>query len=742
MLFAILLLFFSGRAQELRGKLFSAQAEGQEILPGGQIRSLRTGVSVSANENGVFVLPLDTNGDRRIIAEEPGHLPDTLDPGDRSYLSIVLKPIGNTLKEVTVKDQRGTYLTQAIVQTQLINQRELAKAACCDLAGCFGTQASVQAQTTNVVTNAQELRILGLSGVYNQLLVDGLPMIQGLAYTYGVSTYPGTLVGNIYVAKGTTSVLQGFESISGQINLETQSPQTAPRLYLNAYLNSFGEKHLNANLASAVGRAKKWHTLLAIHSVQPAGKTDANGDGFLDLPLLRRYMVFNKWQYGNERSVGFHTQLGWRLVRENRVGGQWAYDAEKDLGSNTVYGQSVQFDQAEFFSKSGYRFSRKHALSLSAAGWAQSQNSWMGISSYRARQQSLYLNLQHEWQWERRHSLKYGISYRYQQLDEQIRFSDNSLGRSFAGDYHTPLRVPGMFAEQTFRWRDDRFSWIIGARMDRHQSGSTYLTPRSMLKWVIGRHYTLRISAGSGWRQVNLFSEQINLLTGSRDIVFAETLKPERAVNLGFSHAYNIDFGPSLSGTLVADLYHTRFQNQFFPDYDAAPTKVIIRNFEGISRSNGVQIEASLRYRKQWEWKAAYNYLDVYRVENAARTSLPFNPRNRVMTAISWRSKIERWQLDMNLHWFDKMRLPNTAANPPEFRRSPYSEAYATLNMQLSFYWKKLNLYAGCENIADYRQANPIISAHKPFGPYFDLSSVWGPTRGREWYIGLKYRLE
>lgn len=742
LLVCLLLWAHAGIAQELRGKLFGESVKGKEILPGGTIRSIQTGISVQANENGVFVLALDSTGDRRIVAEEPGYLTDTLDPGALTYLSVVLKPNGNSLKTITVTDTRGAHLTQAIGHTEVINPRELAKAACCDLAGCFGTQASVQAQTTNIVTNAQELRILGLSGVYNQLLVDGLPMIQGLAYTYGVSTYPGTLVGNIYVSKGTSSVLQGFESISGQINLETQSPKTAAPLYLNAYINSFGEKHLNAQLATAVGRAKKWHTLLATHTVQPAAKTDGNGDGFLDLPKLTRYMVFNKWQYGNEQTPGFHTQFGWRAVRESRVGGQLAYDATNDRGSHTIYGQSVQFDQGEFFSKSGFRFSRQHLIALSVAGWIQSQHSWMGITSYRARQQWLYLNLQHEWQWERRHSLKYGVSYRYQQLREQIRFSDNSLGRSFAGDYLTPLRVPGLFAEQTFRWRDDRFSWIIGARVDRHQSGNVFLTPRSMLKWMMGRHYTLRISAGSGWRQVNLFSEQINLLTGSRDIVFADVLKPERAINLGFSHAYTVDFGPRWSASLVVDAYHTRFQNQFFPDYDAGPTRVIIRNFEGISRSNGAQVEAALRYHKQWEWKAGYNYLDVYRVEQNQKTRLPFNPRNRIMSAISWRSKEERWQVDMNLHWFDKMRLPNTAMNPPEYRRLPYSQAYATLNMQLSFYWSTLNLYAGCENIANYRQPNPIISAHNPFGPYFDLSSVWGPTRGREWYIGVKYRLK
>jgi len=692
------------------------------------------------NENGGFEISTTGITDLRLVASFAGFITDTVATGGKTYLSITLKKDLKALEAVTARSV-NTFITAAVGKVELINQRELSKAACCDLAGCFGAQASVQAHTTNVVTNAQELRILGLSGVYNQLLVDGLPMLQGTNYTYGVSTYPGTVVENIYVSKGTTSVLQGFESISGQINMETRQPGKTDKLHLNAYINSFGEKHFNANLSVSVGAAKKWHSLFALHTVQPAARFDRNNDGFLDLPLLQRYMVFNKWQYRSDTDTGFSAQIGLRFVQEKRIGGQTGYDADADRGSDAVYGQLVRFSQPEAYTKLMYRFHHDHAVVLAAAGSYHEQDSWLGITSYQAQQQHGYFNLQHEWLWQQKHLLKYGISYRYQQLDETISFSIAAPGLTYAGDYKTALRVPGFFAENTFHWAADKVVLITGARMDRHQDYGWYFTPRSLVKYNVSKDHTFRASAGTGWRQVNLFSEQAMILATSRNIEFKEPLKPEKAINWGVSHTYRFA-GEFVTGTISADFYSTIFSNQFFPDYDIDPSKIIIRNFTGPSRSNGLQVESSVTLYKQLEVRGAYNYLDVYQKKNGEKLALPFNPRNRAMMAISYRTFNNKWQADINGHWFDQMRLPDTRLNPEPYRRPSYSTPYATLNAQGTFRINTLELYAGCENIFNYVQPNPIISADNPFGPYFDLSSVWGPTRGRELYLGIRYSLK
>jgi outer membrane receptor for ferrienterochelin and colicin len=737
------LLPFAGGAQTIKGKVFGKSGEGdKEILPGATLAWIGASQAATANENGVFELSADGVGDRRIVVFFSGYRTDTIDATGKSYLSIILhqNARSRSLAGVTVSGSEGAYLSSlSATKTEIITQQELTKAACCDLAGCFGTQASVQPQTTNVVTNAQELRILGLSGVYNQLLVDGLPMLHGAAYTYGISTYPGTVVDNIYVAKGTTSVLQGYEGISGQINLTTLQPDEADRLHLNAYINNFGEKHLNANVALAVGKSKKWHSLLALHTVQPSARFDRNDDGFLDLPLLTRYMAFNKWTYGSEAKQGISAQLGLRIVQEQRVGGQVSYSEDSDEGSTKVYGQSVRFTQPEAYLKAAYRFNAKHAISVSVSGFTHDQTSWFGVTRYTARQQSGSAVLQHEWNW-LTHQLKWGLSYRYQDLDERILFSDNALGCSYAGDYQTDLRVPGIFAENAFHWMDDKLLLITSARLDRHQEWGSYFTPRTMLKWAFHKNHTFMASAGTGWRQVNLFSEQVNLLVSSRDIVFAEPLKPEHAFNWGLSHTYRFTRG-STSGTLSGDFYSTHFSNQFFPDYDSDPTKAIVRNFEGVSRSHALQLELSLIFFRRLEARAAYNYLDVYRIENGGKITLPFNPKNRVMAAVSYKTSDNRWQADANVHWFDKMRLPDTRSNPEAYRRPLNSAPYATLNVQGTFRWKTLDVYTGCENLFGYVQPNPIISADNPFGPYFDISSVWGPTRGRELYLGLRWSM-
>ena len=720
------------------------EAGKKEILPSAIIRPVAAPqTAVVTNENGLFSLTLDsTVSDKRLSISIIGFTSDTVDAAGKSYVSVTLKPEkGKTLATVNVTDSRGTYISSlSAAKTEVITQRELTKAACCDLAGCFGTQASVQPQTTNVVTNAQELRILGLSGVYNQLLFDGLPMINGASYTYGVSTYPGTVVDNIFVSKGTTSVLQGFESISGQINLESRQPDKTDRLHLNAYVNNFGESHYNANVASRLGKKKNWSSLLALHTVQPARQVDRNDDGFLDLPQLTRYMAYNKWRYRDATKQGLSAQIGLRIVNEKRIGGQTGFDEEKDEGGTRRYGQTVRFTQPEAYVKSTYRFSSKQAVSVAISGFYHDQQSWFGTTQYSAKQMSSAVNVQHETGW-RTHQLKWGLSYRYQDLQETIAFVGNTLGRTYAGGYSTQLRVPGIFAENAFHWNGNKVLLIAGARLDHHQDWGAYFTPRAMLKWAITPSHTFRASAGSGWRQANVFPENINLLVSSRNILFQEKLRPEEALNWGVNHTWRYRAG-IVEGTVSGDFYATYFRNQFFPDYDTDPQLAIIKNFTGTSRSAAAQLEATATFWKRLEVRAAYNYLDVYRIENDVKTTLPFTVRSRTMAAVSYRTKSNRWQADANVHWFDRMRLPNTEMNPEQYRRPLWSPRYATLNVQGTFRYKALDIYAGCENVFGFIQPNPIISADNPFGPYFDISSVWGPTRGRELYLGVRWSLK
>lgn len=694
---------------------------------------------VLTGEKGEFEIS-KSNTTNFLVAKYVGHDLDTIEVKDQTFVQFTLVQT-QSLEEVIVSGQKDGVIISDLkpIKTEQITQTELAKSACCDLAGCFETQTTVQPQTTNVITNSKELRILGLSGVYNQVLIDGFPMIQGLSYTYGISSIPGTLVDNIYVSKGANSVLQGYESISGQINVETKEPDKTDKLLVNVYLNNFMEKHVNANYAFKKG---KWSNLIVGHMIQPANKIDRDEDNFLDLPQLTRYMIFNKWKYGNEKDWGWNSRIGIRFYNEQRVGGQTNYNANSDRGSTSVYGQTVRVNQPEFWTKTGYRLNNRHNFVLFASGFHQDQDSYFGTIQYTAKQTNIYSNLQYELNY-KRHDLKTGASFRHLDLNENIAFTDTTLLRTYAGNYHRKETIPGVFAENTMRFFSDKLTWIAGLRADHHSQFGWMVTPRTLLKYDIAPKSIVRANIGTGWRTVNLFSENIGLLVSSRDIQIVELLKPEQAVNMGINFTKKFETkDANLSGYFSTDFYHTNFQNQIFPDYDSDPTKAIIRNFTGTSISNGFQAELYLKIFKRFELKSGYNYLDVYRIENGEKTVLPFNPTHKLIGSFSYKPLNNSFHLDINAHWYGRQRLPNTSANPVEYQRPDYSKAYGVLNAQFTYNFEKFEIYAGCENIFDFRQKQPIISWQDPFGPHFDTSSVWGPTRGREIYIGARFRLK
>ena len=691
---------------------------------------------VLTEDDGTFALPV-VSAERRLVSSYVGYSPDTLLVGGGGPYEITLRDAA-TMDEFVVAERRDgvTQSNRTPFQVEQINEVELTKAACCDLAGCFNTQMSVQPQTTNVLTNSKELRILGLSGVYNQTLIDGFPLIQGLVYTYGISSIPGTLVENIFVAKGANSVLQGFESITGQINVLTRDPATADKLLLNAYVNSFGETQYNANYAFEAGR---WKALVSGSMVQPAARIDRDADTFLDLPLLTRYAGFTKWSTGKTSDWGWSSTNTLRYVDESRVGGQVDFDPATDAGTTRSYGQTVNYRQVEATSRTAYRPDDTHNFILFASGQYHDQASQFGTLGYTADQTATYLNAQYELSYGK-HNLAAGLSHRSFRLDERIDLSSDDP-RSYGGAYRRQESIPGVFAEHTARFLDDKLTWIAGLRLDRHNLYGTQLSPRSLLKYDFNAATTVRASVGRGWRSVQLFPENLQLLVSARDVRILESLDAEAAVNYGLNVTHQLK-ADRISGYVSADFYRTDFQNQVFPDYDGDPTLATISNFRGTSIGNGFQTDLVLRFPAGWEAKASYNFLDVYREQDGERTLLPFIARHKVLGALSYRPASDRYQVDLNTHWFGRQRLPDTSTNPEEFQRPDFSRTYATADMQFTYKWKRFEVYTGVENLFDFRQERPILGYQNPFGRFFDTSAVWGPTRGRELYLGVRYAVE
>ncbi len=730
-----LLFSISSVAQTITGRVVTTA---NQPLPGASIIWLNNKKSITAKEDGSFSIT-KTAKNKQLVASHAGYIKDTIDVGGMDTVVFELQQNSNLQEVVVSSEKDGTILSNLTpFKTEILTSVELKKSACCDLAGCFETQASVHPQTTNIITNAKELRILGLSGVYNQVLIDGFPMFQGLSFTYGISGIPGTLVDNIYISKGANSVLQGFESISGQINVETKKPNASEKLFANLYMNSFAEKHLNLSTNFKIG---KWHSLLAFHTVQPADKTDRDKDNFLDLPLLTRYMVINKWKIGKEKDWGWSSEIAFRFLNENRIGGQTFFDPGQHKGSSTVYGNTVLLNQPEIWAKTSYRFNDLHRLTLYTSGFHQNQDSWFGSLSYKAKQTNAFINLQYEWNRTDNHSLKTGISLKSLDIKEDIAFTDNIIDRNYDGEYNRTERITGLFAENTLTFLKGKMTWIAGVRVDHHNQFGLNVTPRTLLKYDPNPKLTIRANMGTGWRTVNFFSENIGLLASSRDIVFTEAIRPEKALNMGINITQKFE-NENVSGYISMDYYRTNFQSQLFPDYDTEPTKAFVKNYTGKSVSNGFQTDLFIKLYKRYEFKAGYNFLDVYRINNGVKEVLPFNPRHKILTTFSYKPVSNKFHADINIHWFGKQRLPNTQSNPSAYQRPDYSQDYTTVNAQFTYTFKSLEVYTGCENIFNFRQNQPIISWQNPFSPYFDISSVWGPTRGRELYMGIRWKLK
>lgn len=723
------------QAQTVHGVVTDAD---DYILPGAQVYLSGTQVSGFADSMGGYRLSWEEGLELPVllIARQVGYVPDTIRITGPGYTHIRLVSDAR-LETVTVNERRDGQFVDELnpIRTEVVSALELQKGACCDLAGCFNTNATVQKNVTNVITQAQELRILGLGGVYNQVLLEGFPMIQGLSYTYGVSALPGAWVDNIYISKGANSVLQGWESISGQINVELREPETAPMAFMNGYINSFGEKQVNGVFRQD---GEGWGNLLFFHTAQPGSRRDIDNDGFLDFPLVSRYGFTDRLHLGTEAGPGWSLKAGIRLTTEERIGGQQDYQPEDDAGTQRAYGQWVRYQEPEVWAKTAFRWNDQHRLVLFASGLHHDQRSWYGLTRYRARQSTANVVLQHEWDPGEDFHLKSGISYRHHDLKESLSFSENPLQLEHDGTYARTDQVAGVFAEQTTTFWSDRLTWILGARLDHHQDFGVFFTPRTLLKADLWTGSSLRGSIGWGWRTANVFSENVMLLAGNRQVVFPESLTPEKAMNWGVNMTQRFNLG-SMTGRWGADYYQTRFTDQIFPDFLQDPRTAVVANFTEPSTSRAFQTDLDLTPLSGLQVKVAYNFLEVVREVDGRQEILPFNSRHRLLAALSYATPDGRWQWDLNAHWYGPQQLPNTQANPEEFRRPDQSPDYSVLNAQVTIRLTPFEIYTGCENILDFRQRRPILGWQDPFGPWFDSSSVWGATRGREFYLGVRW---
>ncbi len=703
-------------------------------LAGASIVWLGTYVGTTTDEHGVFTIK--PNGTRLIISYA-GFSPDTISVVPGADPKIILAS-RNQLKEVKVTSQtRGTFTSAfGAFRTQTITQKELFKAACCNLSESFETNPSVDVSYNDAVTGSKQIQLLGLAGIYSQLTVENLPGPRGIATALGLNSIPGTWIESIQLSKGTGSVANGFESIAGQINVELKKPATSEQLYANAYINSAGKTDLNLNLAQKVG--KNWSTELLVHDDFMHNRDlDFNKDGFRDLPSGNLFTIANRWGFQN--SKGWMSLFGIRVLTDDRTGGQLSYDESKDRFTTNSYGLGINTKRYEASGKLGYVFPEKKykSIGLQLSGFDHNQNSYFGLTNYDAHQKNFYSNLIYQSIIHSTiHKFRTGMSFQYDQYNENFK-SDN---------YSRKEIVPGAFFEYTFT-PSDKFDIVAGLREDHNNLYGWFTTPRLNIRYQPFTNTVIRASAGRGQRTANIFAENNGVFVSSRMVDIkamypkgAYGLKPEIAWNKGVTIDQKFKLF-NRSASLGVDFFRNDFTNQVVVDLED-PRAIKFYNLQGKSYSNSFQAELSLMPLPKLDVKLAYRLFDVKTTYGSELLQKPLISRDRAFANLGY--EIDGWKLDYTITYSGRKRLPNTASNPVAFQRLAYSPSFVMMNTQVSKSIGKkhpFDIYAGGENLTDFMQKDAIIAADQPFSNYFDASLIWGSVTGRMFYAGMRFRI-
>lgn len=730
---------FYANAQTVTG-LVSERVNTQTVpLVGVTIHWAGTAVSTTSNVEGKFEIPR-SEAASQLVFSFVGFKPDTVTVTDQTVLAVVLTS-QNTLQEVTVQGASSQIDRISPIQNEIITTRTLAKAACCNLSESFETNASVNVSYSDAVTGAKQIQMLGLSGNYVQTNVENIPTIRGLASTFGLNYIPGTWISSIDIGKGAGSVVNGYESMSGAMNVELQKPDAQERVLANAYVNSFGRVEGNLNLSRPL--SEKWSVGFLGHASTLQNRIDQNGDNFLDLPLYNQYNGLVRAKYGSERLM---TQFGVKALYEDRTGGQ----AAENRGSGPTYRFTNTTRRLEAFSKTARLYPKKpyRGLGLILNAVHHEQNSVFGFTPYDGRQQTLYGNLIYQSIIDNTaHSFKIGASYLLDDYREKYR--DTLMTRTES--------VPGVFGEYTYKYLD-KLTLVAGARLDFHNLFGPQFTPRIHAKYDLNPTLTLRASAGRGFRTPNALAENYGYLVSSRTVYFDDQPQAEISWNYGTSLAQEFTlFGQQAS--LVLDYYRTDFQNQLIADLEH-PRELHFyylssRSAPGAkarSFSNSFQAELNYQPIKRLEVKLAYRLFDVRQSMGMAFGETLLLPRmlvsrDRVLFNAGYALPYDKWKFDVTVQWNGPRRIPylREGYEHTGYQNMPRENApgFYNINAQISKSFRLWEVYLGGENLGNFRQPNPIVGANDPFGRDFDAAArVWGPITGRMIYAGFRYKLK
>ncbi len=706
------------------------ESKGDESpLPGANVYWLIGGNPVTTDVQGKFSIPVPDVLPAYLVVSYVGYQTDTLQIKKPGLVSVRLKSTVD-LKSVDITARREAIgvSTLKTINVEKITQKELLKAACCNLSEAFETSPTVNVAYKDAVTGAKEIQMLGLAGIYSQLLTENIPSMRGISSIYGLSFIPGPWMESIQVTKGSGSVLNGYESTTGQLNIEFLKPESneTPRFYLNLFREMNGNSEVNTHFKKKFNDA--WSSILMVHGNLMQREMDENGDHFKDLPTGNQLNLYNRWQYHSGKKL--ESQFGLKLLMDNREGGQ-VMDALPTGPSGEIYSTSVDNRRAEAFVKLGFIYPEKPFKSIGniVDFSVHNMESSFGLKSYNANQKSLYLQSIYQNTFaQTNHQYKIGATYHYDLIVQNYNNESEQLIDN----------VPGIFAEYTYSYLD-KLTTVLGVREDYHNEYGWIFTPRFHGKYNFTDNLLVRLSAGRSFRVPYLYADNINVMASSKKLVITEDILPERAWNYGFNVTGKfILLGRGAS--VVGDIYRTDFMEQLIVDMYSDSSSILFYNLKGASYSNSFQLTFNFELLPELDIRLAYKLDDVKSTYLGGLQQKPLVSRNKALMNIAYSTPDEHWKFDYTLIWDGQKSLPTTWQPADVAQVNTHSPDFVIMHLQATKVFRKIEVYAGAENLLEFKQTDPVINPENPFSNEFDASRIWGPIEGRRVFAGLRYK--
>ena len=729
----------------MRGKVLSDK----EKPVSATVVLLDTGTGALCDSLGNFTISKVPPGNHNLKIMAPGFNDKVL------RISVPLKdPIILTLQEkaVSLEDVVVTGTMKEVskddspVNIDVITPKLFQKTATPNLFEATSLVNGVRPQINCNVCNTGDIHINGMEGPYTLILIDGMPIVSGLSSVYGLMGIPASMIERLEIAKGPAGALYGSEAMGGTINLITKNPFTAPKFYADYYTTTYQENNLD--LSTKIKLGEKAVLLSGVNTYYYDKIADINHDNFTDVTLQKRISTFNKINF--QRNEGREFSVAARYVHENRWGGETQWRREF-RGGDSVYGESIYTNRLELISK--YQWPVKEKIYTQLSYNLHNQDSYYGTTPFMALQSTAFTQTYWSKQFNSKNDFLLGISYKNLWFDDNTVITQSANGKTNQPENSHTL---GLFAQHETQLDENaKHRLLLGFRGDYNNVYKFIPSPRIAYKWSPDYRFTLRANFGTGFRIVNVFTEDHAALTGARTVVFVNDIKPERSYNGSLSAICKTKVNNDAMIIWEAGGFYYHFTNKIYANYDADPNKVVYDNLSGFAFSRGGSMNVSLASTGNFKFTLGATYADVVNVNRDSGGTLVHSwqlqsPHWSGNMIIGYNFQKQGLKLDLTGNWYGPQRLPVL----PNDYRPEFSPWFCLLNLQVSKnIGKQLEIYLGGKNLLNFLPGNPIMRPFDPFdktaadpvsnpnGYTFDPSYNYAPIQGIRAYLGMRWRM-